>query len=105
MPAKVVFENDHVIAFDDIMPQAPVHTLVVPKQHFASLSDEVPEPVLGALLASVTEVAREKGVEKSGYRVIVNNGQDAAQSVGHLHLHILGGGKMSHGMVRFDEGS
>jgi histidine triad (HIT) family protein len=103
MPARVVFEDDGFIAFDDITPQAPVHTLIVPKQHFASMSDDIPAEVLGGLLATVAKVAELKGVTESGYRVIVNNGSDACQSVPHLHVHILGGDRMSHGMVRFGD--
>ncbi|MGB4593065.1 MAG: histidine triad nucleotide-binding protein [Coriobacteriia bacterium] len=101
IPAKTVFENDQVIAFDDIAPQAPVHTLIIPRHHYSSLDDDVPAEVLTALFGAVPEVAKLKGVDKSGYRLIVNNGPDAMQSVGHLHLHVLGGRPMSHGMVRF----
>lgn len=101
IPAKTVFENDQVIAFDDIAPQAPVHTLIIPRRHYSTLGDDVPDEVLSALFGAVPEVAKLKGVDESGYRLIVNNGPDAMQSVGHLHLHILGGRPMSHGMVRF----
>ncbi len=102
MSAKMVFENEHVVAFDDIAPQAPVHTLVIPRTHYASMSDSVPVDVLSAVFAAVPEVAAIKGVSDSGYRVIVNNGVDANQTVGHLHVHILGGREMSHGMVNFE---
>ncbi len=103
IPAKVVFETDDVIAFDDIAPQGPVHTLIVPREHYRDLGDGVPERVLGALLAAVPQVAESKGIAESGYRVIVNNGRDASQTVGHLHLHVIGGKRMSHGMVYFSE--
>ncbi|GAB4275284.1 MAG: histidine triad nucleotide-binding protein [Coriobacteriia bacterium] len=102
MSAKVVYEDDEIIAFDDIMPQAPIHTLVVPKEHYDSLSDGVPEELLGRLMAKVPEIAETKGISETGYRVIINTGRDAAQSVGHLHVHVLGGRMMSHGMVNFD---
>lgn len=96
-----VFENDDVIAFDDINRQAPVHTLVIPKAHYANLQDEIPGEVLAAVFSAVREVAIIKGVAQSGYRVIVNNGRDANQTVPHLHVHVLGGREMSHGMLRF----
>lgn len=102
LDARIIFENDLVVAFDDIAPQAPVHTLVIPREHYGSLSDGVPQEVYGAVFAAVAEVAALKGVTDSGYRVIVNNGEDANQTVGHLHVHILGGRRMSHGMVNFD---
>jgi histidine triad (HIT) family protein len=98
---NAVYENDVVIAFDDVSPQAPVHTLVIPKAHYANLDDDVPAEVLGAIFSAVREVARVKGVAETGYRVIVNNGRDANQTVQHLHVHILGGRPMTHGMVHF----
>lgn len=98
--AKVVYADDHFIAFDDIMPPGPVHTLVIPREHFESMND-APAAVLGCLFATVVEVARLKGVADTGYRVIVNNGPDAAQTVSHLHVHVIGGAPMAHGMVRF----
>ncbi|MHB1340521.1 MAG: histidine triad nucleotide-binding protein [Coriobacteriia bacterium] len=101
IPAKTVYENELIIAFDDIAPQGPVHTLIIPRQHYANLGDNVPADVLSALLGVVPEVAAIKGLTKQGYRVIINNGPDARQSVGHLHLHVIGGRPMSHGMVRF----
>jgi histidine triad (HIT) family protein len=97
----LVYEDELVAAFDDASPQAPVHTLVVPKAHHASLADGVPSEVLGAILAAVPEVARIKGIGESGYRVIINSGPHAAQTVPHLHLHVMGGRQMGHGMVRF----
>jgi histidine triad (HIT) family protein len=105
MPVNAVLENEHVIAFDDISPQAPVHTLVIPKRHYGSLADDVPTETLGAIFSAVHEVAIIKGVAESGFRVIVNNGSDAQQTVGHLHVHVMGGREMSHGMVNFSEGS
>jgi histidine triad (HIT) family protein len=102
IPAKVVFENDDVVAFDDITPQGPIHTLVIPKRHYASLQDGVPTEAMAALFSAVPEVARAKGVAETGYRVIVNDGPDAKQSVAHLHVHVIGGARMSHGMVVFE---
>ena len=101
IPATLVYEDDDVVAFDDITPQAPVHTLIIPKRHFASLQDEVPPAVLASVFGAVRTVAGIKGVSASGYRVIVNSGPDANQTVPHLHVHILGGRQMSHGMVNF----
>lgn len=103
IPASIVLENETVIAFDDIAPQAPVHTLVIPRAHHSDLADGVDVATLGALLAAVPEVARIKGVDRSGYRVIVNNGRDANQLVAHVHVHVLGGRPMAHGMVTFDD--
>lgn len=101
LPAKLVYADEHVVAFDDISPQAPVHALIIPRDHYVHLGDGVPPAILCALLAAVAPVARAKGIEDSGYRVIVNCGSDASQSVSHLHVHVLGGRKMSHGMIRF----
>ncbi len=102
VPASVVYENDEIVAFDDISPQAPVHTLVIPRGHYDNLSDGVPSEVFSAVFSAVPEVARVKGVEDGGYRVIVNNGPDANQTVTHLHVHIMGGAAMSHGMVQME---
>jgi histidine triad (HIT) family protein len=101
IPAPLIYQDDLVVAFDDISPQAPVHTLVIPREHHADLGDAVPPQTLAALFAAVPLVARSKGVESSGYRVIVNNGRDANQTVPHLHVHVLGGRVMEHGMVTF----
>lgn len=94
IPAKVVYEDDDFIAFDDIEPEAPVHTLIIPKQHYNNLQDGVPQDLLGKLLATVPKVAEIKGVGESGFRTIINTGPDSAATVGHLHVHILGGTKM-----------
>jgi histidine triad (HIT) family protein len=97
IPAKVLYEDHTVMAFEDIAPQAPVHVLVIPRKHIPSLAP-LGEPD-GQLLAHMTAVlnrlAVEKGVAESGYRVVINNGPNANQSVGHLHLHLLGGRAMS----------
>ena len=94
IPAKVVYEDDDFLAFDDIEPEAPVHTLIIPKQHFDNLQDGVPQDLLGKLLVVVPKVADIKGVGEGGYRTIINTGPDSAATVGHLHVHILGGTKM-----------
>ena len=102
MPANKVYEDDMIVAFDDISPQAPIHTLIIPKQHFVNMESGLPEEILNAVFSAVPKIAKIKGVSESGYRVIVNNGKDANQTVGHLHVHILGGRTMSHGMVNFE---
>lgn len=94
IPSKIVYEDDVCIAFDDIEPEAPVHTLVVPKTHYQNLQDNVPADVLAHLLQVVPEVAKIKGVYDSGYRTVINTGPDSAATQPHLHLHILGGIKM-----------
>ncbi|MDP2234365.1 MAG: histidine triad nucleotide-binding protein [Actinomycetota bacterium] len=101
LEAKRVYEDDTVVAFDDVAPQAPIHTLIIPKVHYQSMSDDLPAETLAALFGAVRAVAKAKGMTESGYRVIVNNGRDANQSVAHLHIHIMGGGEMSHHMVDF----
>ncbi|MDZ4180613.1 MAG: histidine triad nucleotide-binding protein [Coriobacteriia bacterium] len=103
VPAKKVYEDDNVLAFDDIAPQAPVHTLIIPKQHFDHMGDGVSLVDMANVFSVVPQIAELKGVSESGYRVIVNNGRDANQTVGHLHVHVLGGRPMSHGMVGFDD--
>ena len=94
-----LYEDELVVAFDDISPQAPIHTLIIPKQHHASLSDDPDEALLGRILRVAHEVARIKGIDESGYRVIQNNGDDARQSVHHLHFHVLGGRAFEEQMV------
>ena len=96
IPAKRVFENDHILAFADIHPQAPTHLLVIPKIHVASLARTQAEyaPVLGELMAATAELARTRGLE-NGYRVVINTGSDGGQTVDHLHLHLLGGRHMT----------
>lgn len=104
IPANVVAEDDLVLAFDDIAPQAPVHTLIIPRTHYDDLGDAVPAEVRDALLGMALRVAEIKGVAGSGYRTIINTGPDAGQTVHHLHVHVLGGARMSEGMVQLAEG-
>lgn len=93
IPAKKIYEDEQVLAFHDIQPQTPVHALVIPKRHLASLDDLTVEDrvVAGHLLERVAHVARELGVAESGYRLIVNTREHGGQEVDHLHAHILGG--------------
>jgi len=97
MPAKIVAEDEFSLAFEDINPQAPVHILIIPKKHYSSLID-IPEEersLLGHLMIKAREIAKEKGLEKTGYRLVLNTGKDAGQAVFHIHLHLLGGREMS----------
>ena len=96
VPAKVLYEDHTVMAFEDIAPQAPTHILVIPRKHVPSLAElgEDDGQLLGHLTGIVNRLARERGVAASGYRVVVNNGRDANQSVAHLHFHLLGGRPM-----------
>lgn len=103
IPAQFVYEDESVVAFDDISPQAPVHTLIIPRTHYANLSDEIPAQTLAAIFAAVPRVAEAKGIARGGYRIIVNNGPDANQTVGHLHVHVVGGRALGHGMVTFHD--
>ena len=93
IPTSKVYEDDDVIVFDDMEPLMPVHTLIIPKQHYSDIGDDVPPEVLGTVFSKVGLVAEMKGLT-NGYRVLVNTGDDASQSVKHLHVHILGGGHM-----------
>jgi histidine triad (HIT) family protein len=92
IPAKMVYEDDDVFAFEDIGPQAPTHILICPRKHFASLNDASPEDqaVLGKLQLVAADYARKLNLLE-GYRTVVNTGRGAGQSVFHLHLHLLGG--------------
>ena len=93
IPAKIVFEDDDVIAFQDVNPQAPVHLLIVPKRVIPRLAEanESDQGLLGKLILTAMKVARDLGVSESGYRVVINSGPDAGESVPHLHVHLLGG--------------
>jgi Diadenosine tetraphosphate (Ap4A) hydrolase and other HIT family hydrolases len=95
IPAKVVHEDDEVLAFRDISPQAPVHILLIPKRHIASVGDATVEdaPILGTLLLVAKKIAENEGIA-SGYRLVTNRGAEAGQSVFHLHVHLLGGRPM-----------
>jgi len=94
--ADIVLQGDDIVVFKDIHPQAPVHVLVIPRQHVTALweADQAHMPLLGRMLLACNEVAQALGVEESGYRVVVNSGADAGQSVDHLHFHVLGGRKL-----------
>jgi histidine triad (HIT) family protein len=93
IPTTKLYEDDHVIAFDDINPQARVHILVIPKRHVVSLDDtqDSDSVLLGQLMVVCAKMARDRAIVESGYRVVANTGRGAGQSVFHLHLHVLGG--------------
>jgi histidine triad (HIT) family protein len=93
IPSKKVYEDDDVVAFDDIQPQAPVHVLVIPKKHVATLNDLAPEDdaVTGKLLRVAARIAKERGIAERGWRATVNVNRDAHQLVFHVHLHLMGG--------------
>ncbi len=97
IPADIVYEDERCLAFRDIMPQAPVHLLVIPKKEIPSTNAIAEEDadLIGHLFLTVRKIAAEQGVAESGYRIVLNCGPDATQTVPHLHLHLLGGRKMA----------
>lgn len=97
LPADIVYEDDLCLAFRDIKPQAPVHVLLIPKKEIASMNAVTGEDLslLGYLMVKAPEVASKLGIAENGYRLVINNGRDAGQSVDHIHIHILGGRRMT----------
>ena len=93
IPAPLVYEDELVVAFDDINPQAPTHTLVIPRKHVTSIAELQDSDVqlLGRLMLAGNKIAKLKGIADAGYRLVVNTGAHGGQSVFHLHLHVLGG--------------
>lgn len=97
IPGKIAFENDRLIAFHDLFPQAPTHILIIPKQHYSTLND-VPvseAALLGELTTTAAALAKELGVDEKGYRVVMNCNKDGGQSVYHIHLHLLAGRQLA----------
>lgn len=94
IPSNKVFEDEHVFAFYDINPQAPVHILVIPKTHVTSVAAVTDPQLVGRVMVKAAEIAREQGLEEKGYRLVTNHGPDAGQTVFHLHVHLLGGRSM-----------
>ncbi len=94
---EIVYQDDTVLAFRDIRPVAPVHVLIVPRKHIESVSSLQPQdmPLVGAIFTVAAKLAKDLGIAENGYRVVINNGGDAGQSVFHLHYHLLGGRLMS----------
>ena len=93
IPSAKVYEDDKVYAFRDIEPQAPVHILIIPKEHIASANELTEEnaSIVGHIFAVAAKIAKEEGIADGGYRIVNNCGQDGGQTVGHLHFHMLGG--------------
>lgn len=96
IPSKKIYEDETVYAFHDINPMAPVHVLIIPKQHIASINEVTPEnsAVIAHIFEVAAKLAAELGVAESGYRVVSNCGADGGQSVFHMHFHLLGGTKL-----------
>jgi histidine triad (HIT) family protein len=97
VPASVVFQNDHVVAFKDITPRAPTHVLIVPRRHIATLNELSPEDdaLVGEMVRAAAAIAKEQGLSERGYRTVFNCNADAGQTVFHIHLHLLGGRPMT----------
>jgi len=95
IPATIVAETEHCVAFRDINPQAPTHILVIPREHVATLADTDDPALVGRLALLAAELAQQEGIAEQGYRTVINSGRDAGQTVFHVHLHLLGGRHMS----------
>ncbi len=97
IPATIVYQDSDVVAFRDVNPQAPVHVLVIPRRHFAGFdeADTEDEALVGRVARAAARVADMEGIADSGFRCVVNRGEDAQQSVPHLHMHVLGGRQMT----------
>ena len=96
IPSNIVYEDDEILAFRDINPVAPVHILVIPKKHFDSVLDlnGEDEALVGKIYSVINNIAKQEGIDKSGFRIVVNCGEDGGQEVKHLHFHIIGGKKL-----------
>jgi len=96
VPGSIVYEDERVLAFNDINPQAPTHVLIVPKRHVASLSDltEDDDRMVGELVRRAAAIARDRGIATGGYRTVFNTNRDAGQTVFHIHLHLIGGRRL-----------
>ena len=96
IPSTIVYEDEEVLAFRDINPVAPVHVLVIPKKHISSLVDLEPEDeaIVGKIYTIINKIAKQENIFESGFRVIVNCGEDGGQEVKHLHFHLIGGKKL-----------
>ena len=96
IPTELLYEDEDVIAFNDIAPKSPVHILIVPKKHIDSVNnlEEENKELLGKLVLVAKDIAKEKGISETGYRLIFNTGRDAGQTVDHIHLHLMGGEKL-----------
>jgi histidine triad (HIT) family protein len=100
IPSEIIHQDDDITIFKDINPSAPVHLLVIPNKHIPSVTEmtAVDEMILGKLFSGAKRAAEKVGIDKTGYRLIVNTGPDAHQEIFHIHMHLLGGGVMKHPM-------
>jgi len=100
IPSEIIHQDDTITVFKDINPSAPVHLLVIPNKHIPSVTEMTPvdELILGKLFSGAKRAAENIGIDKTSYRLIVNNGPDAHQEIFHIHMHLLGGGEMKHPM-------
>ena len=96
IPGQILYQDNGIVAFPDINPVAPVHILVIPKKHIPALTDVTKAylSLIGKMVSVANQLAREKGISESGYRLVINNGKDAGQLVPHLHIHLIGGRKL-----------
>ncbi|MEN8265307.1 MAG: histidine triad nucleotide-binding protein [Nitrospirota bacterium] len=96
IPAKIIYENEDIVAFEDINPQAPVHFLVIPKQHISTSLDITDEDneLIGRLYQAANKIARDRGIAEEGFRLVMNCNAGAGQTVFHIHIHVLGGRAM-----------
>ncbi|HET9377105.1 MAG TPA: histidine triad nucleotide-binding protein [Chthoniobacterales bacterium] len=96
IPAKFIFEDDEIVAFHDVNPQAPIHFLVVPKKVIPRIAEATPpdQPLIGRLLLVARDLANELGLTEDGFRIVINNGRNGGETVPHLHVHVLGGRHM-----------
>ena len=101
IPSSKVYEDAEVVAFDDIHPMAPVHVIVIPKKHIATLLDVTAENmnVVNAMVVAALEVARIKGIDERGFRTVINCNEEGGQVIFHLHMHVLGGKKLKDGLA------
>ena len=97
IPGRIVYQDDKLVAFEDVDPKAPLHVLIVPREHIASLIDITPEhdALLGYMLRRAAGIAKERGYVERGFRTVINTNREAGQSVFHLHVHLLAGRKMT----------
>lgn len=96
IPADIIFENENILAFKDISPQAPQHVLIIPKKHIGGVMEfeDGDSNIIYVLIQAAQSIARQLGVDTSGFRLVVNSGKDAGQAVEHVHVHLLGGRKL-----------
>ena len=101
IPSEIVYEDDEIIAFPDINPSAPVHILIIPRKHIETLTDlkKADMPLIGRMAEVAIKLAGERGLGKRGYRVVINSGKEGGQVVPHLHMHLLGGRRITPGIV------